>query len=82
MLRAKARTRREQRRVDEWNDRYPVGTPVEFWSGAREGQGTRSRTSSAAVMLSGHSAVVQIEGVRGCVALSHVRPLSLQETVS
>jgi hypothetical protein len=80
MLNHKTRTRRAQRQVDEWNEKYPVGTPVEFWTGAREGQGKQSRTRSQAEVLSGHTAVVWIEGVRGCVALSHVRPLNQVET--
>ena len=63
----------QQRLVDVWNRDCPVGTPVLYWLGAREGEGKRSKTRSSAELLGGHTAVVWIEGVSGCVALSHVR---------
>lgn len=62
--------------VREFNARYPIGTPVLYWTGFREGQASGSgRTKTAAEVLSGHTPVVWIDGYRSCVALSHVQPL-------
>ena len=49
------------------------GTSLEvlYWPMAREGEGKRGRTQGAAYMLCG-TAVIGIEGVAGCIALSHV----------
>ena len=65
----------QQKLVDTWNRDCPVGTPVRYWTGVREGEGKQSKTRSAAKLLGGHMAVVWIEGVSGCVALSHVLEL-------
>lgn len=65
----------------KFNRQFPVGTLVDYWRGAREIDGVeltpsgRGRTRSKATVLSGHSAVVWIEGCSGCVALTHVCPL-------
>lgn len=63
----------ERRAVEKWNKNHPIGTLVRYWrgelSGAPSGTG---RTRSLAEVLGGHTAVVWIEGCRGCVALSHV----------
>lgn len=63
---------KEQKRCDEFNQKYPVGTRVRYWTGLREGEGRVGKTRSAAEVLSGHTAVVWVEGCRGCVALTHV----------
>lgn len=60
--------------VAKWNERFPVGTQVRYWTGVREGSGKVSVTRSEAEVLSGHTAVVWIKDVSGCVALSHVEP--------
>ncbi|MEU8623253.1 hypothetical protein [Streptomyces sp. NPDC048669] len=60
--------------VARWNKAHPVGTPVRVWTGAREGDGTPTRTRSAASVLGGHTAVVWVEGHGACIALSHVDP--------
>ena len=65
----------EQRIADRWNANHPVGTPVRYWTMVREGAGKVSKTRSLAEVLSGHTAVVWIEGVSGCVDLSHVDPV-------
>jgi hypothetical protein len=59
--------------VAKWNEQFPVGTPVRFWTGAREGIGKMGCTRSAAEVLCG-TAVVWIYDVVGCVALTHVVP--------
>ena len=55
-----------------FNAAYRVGTLCRYWTGEREGEGKIAATRSEAQMLSGHTAVVWLEGVSGCVALSHV----------
>ena len=59
------------RSVAEWNDRYPIGTEctVEMDSGEIR----LTKTRSSAWMLSGHTAVVMIEGISGGYPLSRVR---------
>ena len=60
--------------VARWNAARPVGTPVRVWTGAREGDGTLTRTRSAASVLGGHTAVVWVDGHSACIALTHVDP--------
>ena len=60
--------------ADRFNARYPVGTPVAYWTFVREGLPTGiAPTRSEAWVLGGHTAVVRIEGVSSCIALSHVK---------
>jgi hypothetical protein len=61
--------------VAAWNLAFPVGTPVRYWSGVREGEGVASRTRTLAEVLGGHTAVVWLEAGGGAVALSHVEPI-------
>lgn len=66
-----------QRRVDEFNARYPVGTPVLAYPGARpedHGDVTRlvTRTRSKATVLGGHTDVVWVDGHSACIALTHI----------
>ncbi len=58
--------------VDQWNTQVPIGTTVDYFS-ARWNQEPkiRTKTRSAAYVLSGHTAVVMLDGVSGCVAISH-----------
>lgn len=60
------------RLVNEWNNVNPVGTPVRYWTGLRQGEGKAATTRSEASVMCG-SAVVWLEGVSGCVALTHVQ---------
>ncbi len=59
--------------VAKWNRLFAVGTPVEYWTGIREGRGKRSRTRTEARVV-GLLAVVWLEDEAACVALSHVAP--------
>jgi hypothetical protein len=61
-----------QKRCDEWNALHPVGTAVEL---TKDAGVVTTKTRSAAEVLSGHSAVVWLEGVSGCYALERVRAL-------
>lgn len=61
-----------QAAVDWWNRDNPVGTPVDFWPGFREGPGRRTVTRSVAWVMPSGSAVVMVEGYAGAIALTHV----------
>jgi hypothetical protein len=64
-----------QKEVDAWNTTVPVGTAVDYTSypGAKA---ERFATRTAAEVLSGHTAVVWLQGKSGCVAISHCRPVA------
>ncbi len=62
--------------VKMFNDAYPIGTEVRYWTGVREGMGRLSKTRSVAQVLSGHTAVVWVEDHPACIALSHVQPVT------
>lgn len=82
-MREKAsKTEREQALVVEFNSRHLIGTPVRYWKGAREGDGKTSKTRTGAQMLSGHTAVVWVEGEGACIALSHIEPLATTAEVA
>lgn len=73
-----------QRRVDEFNARCEVGTPVFAYPGARpedDRNATRlvTRTRSKASILGGHTDVVWVDGHSACIALSHVDPVSEEQ---
>lgn len=55
----------------------PVGTPVRYWPGAREGKGRESVTRSDVWSLGGHTPVVLVEGYAGGIALTHVEIIHL-----
>lgn len=59
--------------VEAWNAQVAEGAPVTY----RDDRGnlTETRTRSKAQVLSGHTAVVWIEGKSGCVALERVTPI-------
>lgn len=60
-----------QHAVDVWNKCNPtVGTPVKVRKD--DGQIVATRTRSHAEVLSGHTAVIWLEGISGCYALDRV----------
>lgn len=59
------------RAVRDWNDQYPVGTPCTVEMDSGEIRATKTRSS--AWMLSGHTAVVMLDGISGAYLLSRVR---------
>lgn len=65
----------QQKLVANFNATFPVGTKVRYWTGVREGLGKESTTRSDAKLIGGHAAVIWLDGVSGCVALSHVEPI-------
>lgn len=60
----------EQARL--FNDAHPVGTPVRYWRGIRQGEGTLSKTRTPAWALYSGDVVVSVEGSAGGIALTHV----------
>lgn len=58
--------------VTRWNATVPVGAPVRYWTGWKEGDGKTGRTRTAAQLLGGHTGVVWVEGEASCIALGHV----------
>ena len=66
----KKRTKRQlERQVERWNQKYPIGTHVNFHPVIGRPESRPRVTKTAAVVLSGHTAVVWVEGESGCVAL-------------
>jgi len=61
----------QQKLVEAFNCKYPVGTAVEYWN-LPWSERKRSKTRTPAQLLSGHTAVVWLEGESSCWALSHV----------
>jgi hypothetical protein len=60
--------------VDEFDARYPIGVTVLVRRDNGDMQETTTR--SRAEVLSGHSAVIRLEGVSGCYLLDRVTPKS------
>jgi hypothetical protein len=61
--------------VQEWNELYPPGTPVQLTNDDGEIEETKTR-SIAWLLGSGH-AVVSVEGRTGGYLLERIRPCSL-----
>lgn len=56
-----------------WNQSYAIGTPVLYREVVGASRPKPARTLSAAFMADCGVAVIQLEGVSGYVALSHVQ---------
>lgn len=63
--------------ADEWNDKVPLGTLVDYWPDADQIGETRfrlrRRTRSVAWRLGHGAPVVKLEGVPGGVSIEHLR---------
>lgn len=62
-----------QRECDRFNAASPVGTPVRYWPGVREGAGREGVITHLASVLGGHTAVGWIGGC--AVAITHIQPV-------
>ncbi|GAC1042308.1 hypothetical protein thsrh120_23120 [Rhizobium sp. No.120] len=62
-----------QAQCDAFNSRYPVGQTVSVRKD--DGAGVLTVTRSKAEVLSGHSAVIWLEGISGCYLLDRVTPI-------
>ncbi|WIW89272.1 hypothetical protein K3M67_04670 [Sphingobium sp. V4] len=63
-----------QRECDEWNKRYPIGQAVVVRLDS--GEDLHTKTSTEAQLLSGHSAVIWLDGISGCYLLGRVKPVT------
>ncbi len=68
--RTRISTRELQKKCDRFNDRAVVGTKVRVTRD--NGDVVETTTRSAAHVLSGHSAVIFVDGISGCYALERV----------
>lgn len=64
-----------QRQCDEFNRRYPIGQRVALRKDGLDGAAVETTTRSEAQVLSGHSAVIWLDGVSGCYLLDRVTPI-------
>jgi hypothetical protein len=62
-----------QAQCDLFNARYAVGQIVTVRKD--DGEGVQTKTRSQAEVLSGHSAVIWLDGVSGCYLLDRVTPI-------
>lgn len=62
----------ETRAVAAWNKKHAVGTNVAYWSMLKRGEPTGIARTRSEASLVGGAACVFLEGVAGCIALSHV----------
>jgi hypothetical protein len=60
-----------QKQCDKWNAANPEGTTVSYESIIGQGETFRGKSKSEAQVLSGHTAVIWLEGKSGCVCLDH-----------
>lgn len=65
-------TRQKQAVCDRFNASFAVGDTIRVWTGPREDEPVVRKVRHPAVVLSGHTPVVYVEGGGGCVALTHV----------
>lgn len=69
--------KRLQAEVDTFNSKVPVGSAVDYFE--IEGAPVqRFKTRTEAQILSGHTAVVWLEGKSGCVCVSHCIPVNAE----
>ncbi len=62
--------RGEQKKVDRWNADKAVGVPVTYLKD--DGTQIKTATRTPAELLSGHTAVVWVDGIAGCVRLDRI----------
>lgn len=62
-----------QRQCDDFNKFYPVGQLVSVRKDG--GDDILTKTRSEAQVLSGHSAVIWLEDIRGCYLLDRITPI-------
>lgn len=60
-----------EHQVAAFNRQIAVGDEVDYFAVIEDGVSQRYKTRSPAEVLSGHTAVVWLEGKSGCVACSH-----------
>jgi len=66
--------RQRQQAVDEFNARYSIGAPFWAYKGLRGENPIACTLRAPAEMLGGHTPVAWLDGVSGCIALTHLEP--------
>ncbi len=66
--------KRELQLVEKWNASVKIGDEIEYCELKGENP-KRFKTRTEASILSGHTAVVWLEGKSGCVSVDHCRKL-------
>jgi hypothetical protein len=69
--RTKPNLKKLDQEVAAFNRRFSIGDEVDYYEVIDSGESKRYRTRSEAQILSGHTAVVWLEGKSGCVCCSH-----------
>lgn len=72
----KPSTKKAEAAVAAFNAKAPIGTPVRYWKGLREGDGAEGTVRSEAYVSASGDPVVFIHGCSGYMALSHVEVLA------
>lgn len=67
-----------QRQCDVFNTRFTVGQAVTVRKD--DGTGMSTTTRSQAQVLSGHTAVIWLDGITGCYLLDRVTPIVAEPT--
>lgn len=70
MMQKQPTTEELYKTVNAWNKQFPIGTPVNVRRD--DGRITETTTRSPASVLSGHTAVIWLDGISGCYDLSRV----------
>lgn len=65
--------KKNQLLVENWNLKFPIGTPV-LYQKIKGGQQYQSTTDSEAFVSASGEPVIMLAGVSGYYALSHVKP--------
>jgi len=73
-MKRKPTPKRVEAKVERWNRRYPVGTPVIVQRD--NGDLYTTRTRSEASLLPSGTAVIWVDGISGCYSLDRVKPVS------
>lgn len=62
-----------QAECDRFNKRFPVGSNVLAWPGHMgDGPGKPGTVRAPAYVLGGHTVVAHLDGISGCVSVSHI----------
>ncbi|MFG3136045.1 hypothetical protein ACGFZA_07460 [Streptomyces sp. NPDC048211] len=86
--RLEAAKRKGQRQADDWNERYPVGTPVTAYPLTLPGENPHffqqldTATRTPAWILGHGEPVVSVEGYAGGICLTHVDPIVTPRTIA
>ena len=72
----------ETKRMLDFNSTFSVGTVCDYWTMDRTGPPSGTAATRTSAQLGGVRgyAVVWLQGVSGCIALTHIRPHDAAES--